>query len=653
MKLTRIIANGVKGQSFDEEVTGAVVWHGPNGVGKTTRLLATQVALNGPMDGIGSGRVTIEFDAPNVRMIERSLSPHTLTFHPGGKLQIRAGQERIAEEVTGPVTAGSLREFIGMTAADRIRFLEQLSGDECSLGLADARKLLGGNAVAGKILDEAAGRFGDVGFKEFLTKLAERLTGEFSEANANVRRCEKAREKFVEIRTDAPIPEGTLRAKRDELAGIETQLSEANVRKGVALNATGARLDAENLLRAKEEAAARIERDIRDLEAIAKTKAPAMDSGALEKLREADEAAGKAYAAADARAMEAGQTALALSSTLSVVRRMLKAVRGGKCPTCGTAGKALESRVAEMTEEEKKLTAESAAADKASQEAIAARDRVCQERTAAGKALADATYEMRRRFQAASEAAKAAKQAAEALPRKHTELETVQGEIRDAKARVDAAVAVDAGGALKEVERLEALRAQARTQLQALEAQKTRILDAQRVEEDLRTARETLEAVKLLQKALGPKGLLGEVIAMNLAGLEVPAKAMVKAVDPSLTFAFRIEDGHCDFGCIRDSTWISYDGLSASEQAAVCAGLLVAFASASKAPWKVLILDDLEHIVGERRTNLLATIGKMVEHGEIDNFLGAMATEEESFPEIPGIEMRLAGKPVEVEAPWN
>jgi DNA polymerase III delta prime subunit len=87
MKLTRMVVSGLKGRSFDTKVPPLLVVSGPNGTGKTTRLLAVEAGLNGGRfpfvadDSSEFVQVALTFGDVTV---QRTISPkHTAVVVPG------------------------------------------------------------------------------------------------------------------------------------------------------------------------------------------------------------------------------------------------------------------------------------------------------------------------------------------------------------------------------------------------------------------------------------------------------------------------------------------------------------------------------------------------------------------------------------------
>jgi hypothetical protein len=102
-----------------------------------------------------------------------------------------------------------------------------------------------------------------------------------------------------------------------------------------------------------------------------------------------------------------------------------------------------------------------------------------------------------------------------------------------------------------------------------------------------------------------------------------------------------------DLGARIDGTYRPLWALSDSERALVGMSLAVAFARLSDLPWKACIVDRLEALDGERLPRVLTALGQLVAEGWIDNFVGALVGDPFRVPEC---EMHLVSSPVRAVA---
>lgn len=103
-------------------------------------------------------------------------------------------------------------------------------------------------------------------------------------------------------------------------------------------------------------------------------------------------------------------------------------------------------------------------------------------------------------------------------------------------------------------------------------------------------------------------------------------------------------EGPDDLGAVRDGTRIPLWSLSTSERAIVGAALAQALARLTSAPWRSLVLDELEAVDAERLPRLLASLARLVEAGALDNVVGAVVgTDRSAAPEVDGVTVHWLG----------
>lgn len=142
-----------------------------------------------------------------------------------------------------------------------------------------------------------------------------------------------------------------------------------------------------------------------------------------------------------------------------------------------------------------------------------------------------------------------------------------------------------------------------------------------------------LEACKTLVKAIGQKGLQGEIFKKlvapivdlvnqnySLMGMDKPFN--IKTVNDQDNEVF-------DFGIGDEAEFISFDTLSTGQKAILSVAIVVAFIRKAKVPMKVLCLDNIESLDKDNIKKVLTGLAKMYEEGFLDNVLVAGCIDED------------------------
>jgi hypothetical protein len=672
MKITNIQVtgrDGLKGQTFNHRVLGCVVFAGPMGTGKSTRLEAVLAGLRGlaekpsdtsrPYVGPTRPRGIVSLlleDGGRDRTIRRDLEKGATTK------EAKTTDAEVSALCGAQVTRFDLRDFAEGTDSARRAVLDGVCRAAGVSGAWNRDTTLEwlGKALAEeetgalqRLLDARplAGGVGD-----WLPGAMEWAREEFTTSNRDAKAA--AGHATIALAADSDVPGGTLESAEARLAIADKGLAAARAAVHAAESAgklagqheAAAERRAQAVKRATEE---------RDDAAAAVKAAGLVEGPAVEALVERHAAAKAAamqaraaVATTEAALQAATKAAAAAAGALSTAQgeraglaRMLEGATG--CVHCGGADPyGLGADVARLDAEIEGL-------------AVAAED--------AGAALTLAQSRARRTEQAAREAAAAEGDARQAM---HDAQETA----RNRKAQADAAKArlERAGAALAQAEAdlvaadgagaPAAFDAEAFAQLQAAveaaeleraEAAADRDLHLRSQEREVAAQkavaeRERLDAVHAGIKALGLslKELQGEVARAAYGPVVDAANAFLRECGIDIEVYI---NGEADFGAVLSPGWrpdsrpghVVFWSLSGGERALVGAAFAVAFARLSGNAWRGLVLDELNHIDAVHLPRLIAGAGRMVESGQLFNFFGAFNAV--SPPVFPGAEVVWLG----------
>ena len=153
-------------------------------------------------------------------------------------------------------------------------------------------------------------------------------------------------------------------------------------------------------------------------------------------------------------------------------------------------------------------------------------------------------------------------------------------------------------------------------------------------DEEFNKITKTLEVCKTLVKAIGQKGLQGEIFKKlvapivdlvnqnySLMGMDKPFN--IKTVNDQDSEVF-------DFGIGDEAEFVSFDTLSTGQKAILSVAIVVAFIRKAEVPMKVLCLDNIESLDKDNIKKVLTGLAKMYEEGFLDNVLVAGCIDEDS-----------------------
>jgi len=660
MKAIRVFARGLKGENFDEFVQPATVWTGPIGAGKTKRLLAIKSALSGwdkqdpAMGPIPRATVGIEFDEGDINLIERTLDPHAIEIVPKrqGVKGVRGMQERIDEHLAPTISLGAadslgwdLRRLIAMTDTQQIKFFESLSSADASVPTDDIIARATDNdqrQVVGDLLERVPA--GEDPLKWLQTALAD----EFTATNAKVREADGTRTRFTEIRTEAPVPPGSLDAKRKQITEIAQRIIATRERIAAETERANTVKRREQELTRERGRRQKLQVELDDLKKTAAQEVPRM----LDPVEDEEIAATRASIAEVEQVRLAAvaeehrldkEVALATFRVQSLKEQLAK-LQNGTCPLCDNAvaealAEAREKRTVLLEDATAEVEAHTLAYDAAHAAIVASKKEIA--RLDRSEIARRAGLDLCNKTTSALLAKTTAAQAK--VPGVEQQIAELDASLRALEAEDPGAPLADPEALQTEIESLNAEQTAVKADLMALEERQIRQKDYLGNEEVLHQARARLAAIKALQKALGPKGLLGESAAGGLNHLVGPANDLIHIVDPALSFDVGVVGGKPRIGCMRETTWIPYQHLSDGEQAIIAMGLIAAFVE--KRPYRMLMVNGLE-CLGESIGPVVAGITGMVESGRLDNFFGAANAD---LPEMDGVEVvRLEKAELEV-----
>lgn len=639
MRLRKIIvagADGLKGQTFEQPLSGCDIFVGPNGSGKSTRLAAVMAGLRGlattPTDAereylgpeLPAATVTLEFD--NGRAVARDLSV--------GRGKAADLASALADEIAGPhLVRWDLGDFVRGTDAARTKLLDRVGSastwtrERAVAWLRDHLSLAEGQAHE---IDRLTKPSKAATVDAWLVGAIEAAREAFTTANAAAKQSTMAADVQAAERRNRP-PAADLGEARARLATAEREAGElralvagaqqssavatAHHARGEALVRDVARLTDELAAAERALAESRIALDdIRRREVMAPGTSGDLMAHASKLVDGARaKAAQTAAAAAELRGRLSGLEAHAPSDGRDEVCQHC----AGVDPLDRAAGAsahrdAVAALRAELDDAESAASLSAMAArraEKAHTEAVAMVNAQAQARRA---------WEDAERRTLSDEAASAGKVAARKTA------------LTEAEARLTAHVSEPAPQ-LQDVDETTAARADAadealataRREVEEAVRQQEREGAFQRAIAAREEAKTKLAEVKEAGKAL--KALRELIVVETFGPLEERANELLVSAGSDLRAKFV---DAATYGATRGATFIHFAALSDAERALVGASVAYALTASASAPWRAVILDRMEVIDDARIGDVVRAFERMVEGGALHNFLGAYTSTE-------------------------
>ncbi len=205
-------------------------------------------------------------------------------------------------------------------------------------------------------------------------------------------------------------------------------------------------------------------------------------------------------------------------------------------------------------------------------------------------------------------------------------------------------VATTAAQATAAKEKANAAATEAFNKLKSAEDLLTLYREAARIRQELADAEAELTECKRIEDALGPKGLMGKVVASVIGPFEDAVNACIEGLDLG-RFEVRMQDERENevfhLGLVRDGQFAPIETLCNGEGASIQAAVLVGLASLADAPWKPVQADHMERLDFERRTAFLTRLVELQKAGKVDQVLAAGCPDVS--PAIPGLDVVMVG----------
>jgi hypothetical protein len=582
--------DGIKGWTGRWDLHGVDVVAGPNGSGKTSRLLAILAGLRGvaetPTDAVREYLGTEPVQATVDLTFDATRFSRTLT----DGLRTAAGKraDGAAEQICGPhLVRWDLADFASGNDQARQRLLDRVT----DLGAAGwsterIRAELGDSAAAAKLLVQTP-LHGDAG--ELWAAAAQSWAREeYTRANAEQRRfCAEADALAI---GDSEVSADTLPSLDAELGPLREQLarSRAAVDEHARLLASAARH--RTAVEADRSNARRLEAEISSL-------AVPAELPNLNALQEAVAGARQSDAMAAEAVREQRTQIREARAGLDAIRRLAE-LGEARCRHCGELdplGKHDEIAA-------QRLAIASLEAQLDDLESDAEIERTM--RAAAEEALVNGS-----RLYRQAELALAFQAQLDATRARLIEREEDLAAAEAAEAAFPVTAAASDGLS---------------RQVQELQARRDRVVRGQERERQFQLALgkrdaslEHFAAVKALGVRL--KTMREDMAAAAFLPLQREASSITTPV-LGREVEFRSAS---EFGLTRGGRWVSWWALSDGERAVTAAALSFAFARLSGAPWRAVLLDGAEVIDPSRLRLLLEHLVAKVLHGELDNAIVA------------------------------
>lgn len=650
-RLTVTGKTGIKGQTFDLQLTGADLIVGPNGSGKSARLLA--------LVGLLCGLTTTTTDT--ARPVVGTMPDATVTASVDSKPLSRdlsvtsrakawgEAQGAVDQVLGSRVVAFDLRDFEGETTKGRTAIVTGVLRAAGVLGwdVSRVRDRLGEHLA----VEGLPALSDDTDTAEWVEDAIAAIADVYTVTNRAQRDAKSAADGLATRLEESDRPASTLATTEGDLSDArrrQRELEDAETRRAATAQAHAAHAEeGERLLgavtRAKadqDQAGEAVAFSVANLSVL-----PKPDAAEGEALKAQLEQAGVTLAE---RTAERDAAVAALEAREGEIAARKKAQAEGEAVYASLTDLKAKADCCVHCDEKDPLDLQPRidAALAQAEEAAEALDDLqfdlgpLRDAANAAKAAMAATEQEQRRLSEALGAARTSY--GEALANRRQ----AEAKIEDGKAwlgRAQAAVAAAesdlAAWQAKEtspappaaVEQAEAEALAER--IEALEAQRTAHLKHAKLVEEHATAIaareaavERFAAVKATKKALLE---LREAMARDAFGaIEKAAQPLLKG--QGLRLIFKAAD---DFGAAVLEGWpyqadyVAFTDLSGAQRALVGAALSVAFATLSGAPWRGVVLDNMECITPGRLERFVEGLVAAREAGHIDQFLGAAATE--------------------------
>lgn len=652
----QVLGAGLKGWVGSETLSGCDVFAGPNGVGKTTRLLAVVATIHGLREKPGGAGLG-EYLGP-----ERPKAVSTLTWDDGQSLgrnldQVR-GRKRDESDARAAVLVGraaaryDLADFAADTDSARsavLRGLLQAGGAEwsaetCRARLATHPEDLVDGALA--LWDTTP----DVG--PWLEAALEWARYQFTAANAAKVEAENA---ALHLEQHPPVEAapGRLRQVQGRQAEVDAELQ--RLAGAIATAEQGAaairhhQAEQERLVKAVSAAEA-AERQAREEESQARAAIEAL--APLDEMRAAIDGYRSTAALFEVAARQVQEKTALAREELAAAREMeagaraafeaLEGLQGqagdAVCRLCGGVdplglGDRVESASAALAEAQAAIPP------------VALRLRLAERRAStATAALADARQALQAAERELSTLSTRHDTARATLARAATVHDRVAKTLDAAEVDLTAHRDQDAPpGSLGGLETLQAQRAALEQERMALRTQAADLARAEGGELTLQQAIEARERASIRWREIKDFGsalraLQVQVAAGAYAPITAHADRLLSEAGVPLRVYFASE---ADYGGIKldcGGLRVHFASLSDGERALVGASLAYAFAMAAGSPCPMVILDRLEAIDRDRYEGFLAACAAAVKDGRLANFVGAIrATTRAQVSDVDGV----------------
>lgn len=635
--IKRISSSGWRAQEFDEPTSRKMAFLGPNGAGKSTRLEIPDVALLGPRDGRSiqalknvSPAFTVTAELDGGLTVTRTIDgEHSIHIAPAGKgkLTLAKAQERIIEETgLAPLyidlssllskTESELREkLLGLCPEPRERTKDEVSAllSECKADVSEAALAHVEEAIAEVLGCWKSGPVLDA-IQALLTDKERGLGVQYTYWNKIKRSSAEAGQAIAQAKNEdeaASLATGNIEGLAREIADLQAQL-EATA--GEAAEYASREREANRLKNEIEECERLMAADIQE--------DPEPRIAEIEQELQGIDLASAETEIQGLRERIANETA-----QIDSLKDRAHRIKGGRCELIGQACPALADPDAR-----KKIQTEMEGEYKRRKEI----QRVAQERKQTLETIFRTNAQRRRDLE--NERARLQKAAIS----RAKELERRRGaEDRLAKAR--AAQAAMPPTLAAPAEDPQAIRTVIRERQGQRDA-KIRAGEAARLQwreiQKAKVAEEVLRAVKAMQAALGPQGLLGAILAESIGPLIDAANEVMQTIRPERIEARLVDQ--TSLGWNRDGVFIDWRNLSSGEKLIFTASVVAGAVAMLKPALPILLIDDFEKIHPDQRPDVLKALDGLSER--FGNIWIAAAVDNLPLPE--GWEARMVGKAV-------
>ena len=607
MRVTKLALRNFRGINRDFDLPAACIVAGPNFSGKSTVPIALRLACVGSMPPpIGKTGIWPAFagnaDEPGKMSVTATTDAGlswTLEWEKKKESVSQRGQP--PESCTLPPVLCDPATFWSMTGAEQTRAIFAASGATVRREtLLEAVQSVDGSPA--RVRDEVVATLG-----ELLTKRLD-ANPEVSAATtlwlsdcSQLAKEERAKVKRLEAKTAAtfwsgPIPADKtkeLRAAREKLAQLTRH--EQSLRQAAASAADAASK--------AEKTRARLSVLDAILNAPQQPEPPALTEEDVERFAKAEEMAAELSAEV--------AKAVAEYDRMKLTRERLKS---GTCPCCGNTGPGLADIDRALRSDMGKWSVDTALTktqlQKASDElaAIEARNKAIDKTRREWERHRDDLEALRRERASIAELAP--------VPEVPTTPEAIVQAKEECDRQTDLVAELE--GAQGEFARWAAIRD-----------------ERDKAEADLIRARCTVEVVTEAAKKVGEK--LDEAAGAAFGGtLKIANRLCEGLIASPLEFRDGMlgrkaskEDVQRTGGTVREGAWIPHTSFSGTEALIGYAGFAVAVAS--KAPFRLVVMDELNRLTSDRKRSLVARMLLLISEGVVDQFVGCDPEAAETF----------------------